>query len=81
MVTRIAAQFGKRFEELNVRYTEVEAGEEIHSQIIDASKFQRDFGWSPSTGLDEILERTIPFYKQHYATEKAWSEKVTAQVA
>jgi nucleoside-diphosphate-sugar epimerase len=38
---------------------------EIDRQWVDPTKLRETVGWEPSVGLEEGLERTIEWYREH----------------
>jgi nucleoside-diphosphate-sugar epimerase len=38
---------------------------EIDKQYVDPTKLRETLGWEPEVGLDEGLERTIEWYRDH----------------
>lgn len=50
----------------DIRGQGVPAGE-IDRQWVDASRLRRETGWEPRVGLEEGLERTIAWYRDHPA--------------
>lgn len=53
-----------------------EAVGEIHSQYLDASKANRELGWSPKYSLDQGLVETVKWYREYLGT----SEKQVVRV-
>jgi len=48
-----------------------EASNEIRKQFLSAAKARKAFGWRPLFTLDQGLERTIAWYRDHFAKEAA----------
>ncbi len=65
LVERIIASAGKKGEiEPEILLT-TKIEREIDAQYLSGDKMRTKLGWSPSTSLDEGLEKTITWYREH----------------
>ncbi len=39
---------------------------DVHSTYADISALQRDYGWQPTTSIEEGLPRLVQWYRSYY---------------
>ncbi len=73
IVRTLVALMGKKEEDV-IRYVEDRKGHDFRYDI-DYTKIREELGWTPSVTLDEGLERTVEWFREHTSWWKPLKER------